>query len=317
MRFSVIVPVYNVEDYLDKCIISILGQDYNDFEIILIDDGSTDKSGMICDEYQSKDERIHVVHKSNNGLSSARNTGIKEAKGDYLVFVDSDDWIDSNSLSAFDRIISMHHPEVIETKLVEEYEKVTVNKDEHFSEYLNEEFTRERAINWMLHESEDIWPAPKRICERDFIIQNNLFFAEGRLQEDIEWTTRLCCCARLLRGYDQPWYHYRMKRYGSITNTIHAKYITDVIEMAEEDRMLYNSEDSFAMKAFNAMMSAVYISINLYKHCNKNDKHTVKECIKKNMWIFDYTPTLKYRVFASMVRLIGIDISLWLLSVFC
>ena len=91
---SIIVPVYNVELYLEECIESIIAQTYKDVEIILIDDGSTDKSGAICDKIALKDERIIVVHKVNGGLSSARNLGIEIAQGKYIIFVDSDDyWI--------------------------------------------------------------------------------------------------------------------------------------------------------------------------------------------------------------------------------
>lgn len=90
---SVIVPVYNVEKYLDKCIQSILNQSFTDFELLLIDDGSTDQSGAICDAYVLQDERIRVFHKENGGVSSARNMGLDEAKGEWIAFVDSDDWI--------------------------------------------------------------------------------------------------------------------------------------------------------------------------------------------------------------------------------
>lgn len=92
---SVIVPVYNVEAYLRECVDSILNQTYRDLEIILIDDGSPDKCGSICDEYAEIDERVRVIHTNNSGLSSARNTGIEAAKGEYIGFVDSDDWIES------------------------------------------------------------------------------------------------------------------------------------------------------------------------------------------------------------------------------
>lgn len=91
--FSVIVPVYNVSQYLKRCIDSILSQSYGDFELLLVDDGSTDDSGRICDEYAKKDNRIKVFHKKNGGVSSARNKGIDEARGNYVVFVDSDDYI--------------------------------------------------------------------------------------------------------------------------------------------------------------------------------------------------------------------------------
>lgn len=102
---SIIVPVYKVEQYLPKCIESILSQTYPNWELLLIDDGSPDNSGKICDEYAQKDERIRVFHKENGGVSSARNLGLDYAKGDYVMFVDSDDWISNNCLQVcFDEI---------------------------------------------------------------------------------------------------------------------------------------------------------------------------------------------------------------------
>ena len=98
---SIIIPVYNVEKYLAKCIDSILSQTFTDWELILIDDGSVDQSGKICDEYACKDNRIKVTHKKNEGVSKARNTGITLAKGEYICFIDSDDWIDVNYLQNF------------------------------------------------------------------------------------------------------------------------------------------------------------------------------------------------------------------------
>lgn len=97
-KVSVIVPVYNVEKYLNRCIGSILNQTFHDFELILVDDGSTDESGAICDKYKQMDERVITIHKSNAGVSAARNTGLDAASGDYIMFVDSDDYIDSEML---------------------------------------------------------------------------------------------------------------------------------------------------------------------------------------------------------------------------
>ena len=93
---SIIVPIYNVELYLEKCIESIINQTYKDIEVILINDGSTDKSGIICDKYAKIDDRIIVLHKENGGVSSARNKGLDIAKGDYIAFVDPDDYIEPN-----------------------------------------------------------------------------------------------------------------------------------------------------------------------------------------------------------------------------
>lgn len=100
-KISVIVPVYNVEQYLSRCIDSILAQTFTDFELLLIDDGSTDNSGKICDKHAEKDNRIRVFHKENGGVSSARNKGLKEAKGKWVTFVDSDDWLSTKSLENY------------------------------------------------------------------------------------------------------------------------------------------------------------------------------------------------------------------------
>ncbi|MGN0202626.1 MAG: glycosyltransferase family 2 protein, partial [Candidatus Cryptobacteroides sp.] len=101
-KISVIVPVYNAESTIRRCVDSILAQTFTDFECLLIDDGSKDRSGEICDEYAAKDSRVRVFHKENGGVSSARNVGLDNAKGEWVTFVDSDDWIDSYYLSSFE-----------------------------------------------------------------------------------------------------------------------------------------------------------------------------------------------------------------------
>lgn len=103
---SIIVPVYNTANYLSQCVDSIICQSYTDWELILVDDGSKDQSGMICDEYAKQDNRITVIHQSNNGVSSARNAGINLAKGEYLCFVDADDWLEPSFLDNFDIVNS-------------------------------------------------------------------------------------------------------------------------------------------------------------------------------------------------------------------
>ena len=111
-RVSVIVPVYNVEKYLSKCIESILGQTFTDFELLLVDDGATDESGVICDRYAAIDSRIRVFHKQNGGVSTARNLGIQNALGDYIGFVDSDDYIDSNMYEVLFNLIEEHQADI-------------------------------------------------------------------------------------------------------------------------------------------------------------------------------------------------------------
>lgn len=113
MVFSVIVPVYNVEKYLEKCLCSIQQQSFTDFECILVDDGSSDSSSSICDRYKKDDSRFIVLHTKNNGLVSARQTGANISRGNYVVCVDGDDWIDNNYLFRFSTIIEQWHPDVV------------------------------------------------------------------------------------------------------------------------------------------------------------------------------------------------------------
>ena len=113
MRFGVIVPIYNVEPYLRKCLNSILAQSYQDYELILVDDGSLDHCPQICDEYAQKDNRIHVIHKKNGGLVSARQAGAAASAGQYIICIDGDDWVDTDYFAAVDKILNQYRPDII------------------------------------------------------------------------------------------------------------------------------------------------------------------------------------------------------------
>lgn len=122
-KISVIVPIYNVEMYLRKCIDSILAQTYKNFELLLIDDGSPDHCPHICDDYAKKDSRVQVIHKKRGGLVSARNTGLLNADGDYICYVDGDDWIKSNLLeTVINKGINPYHPDMVVYGAIRQYE---------------------------------------------------------------------------------------------------------------------------------------------------------------------------------------------------
>lgn len=131
-KFSIIIPIYNAEKYLNRCILSIINQTYRDFEIILVDDGSKDNSGTICDKYAENDARIKVIHQNNSGVSTARNAGLKNAVGDYIIFVDSDDYIEFDMLEKIKYILDKYDVDciiynlnnIIETKYVDEDELI-------------------------------------------------------------------------------------------------------------------------------------------------------------------------------------------------
>ena len=126
MMFSIIVPVYKVEQYLEKCVTSILKQEYKDFELILVDDGSPDNCGIMCDEFAQKDDRIIVIHQKNAGVSEARNAGLAIPRGKYICFVDSDDWILESTTIKLADIINKNNPDII----VFGYSNTYENKEE-------------------------------------------------------------------------------------------------------------------------------------------------------------------------------------------
>jgi glycosyltransferase involved in cell wall biosynthesis len=117
MRLSIIVPVYNVKDYLERCVNSIQLQSFKDFELLLVDDGSTDGSGEMCNGFAEKDSRIRVIHKQNSGQSSARNVGIKQAKGEFITFVDSDDWLESEMYQLMFASIEKNNADIVISRL--------------------------------------------------------------------------------------------------------------------------------------------------------------------------------------------------------
>lgn len=127
-KISIIIPVYNVERYLEQCIESVINQTYNNLEIILINDGSTDSSGLICDDYALKDRRISVIHKENKGLSDTRNVGILNATGEYLMFLDSDDWLDLSTCELALNTAKENNAELVFWSYIREYESISLPK---------------------------------------------------------------------------------------------------------------------------------------------------------------------------------------------
>lgn len=181
---SVIIPVYNVEPYLNLCIDSVLRQTYRNIEIILINDGSTDNSGMICDSYAKKHANIRVVHQENGGLSDARNKGIELAKGKYLFFLDSDDWLDENCLATLHRLLKDNDCEIAAGNYIEtdsEQEKINISESKYHV-YTNAEALEALSAAYY---AQLVIACAKLYHHRLF---DDIRFPYGRLHED-EFTT--------------------------------------------------------------------------------------------------------------------------------
>ena len=136
-KISVIVPIYKVEVYINKCIDSIINQSYKNIEVILVDDGSPDKCGEIANIYSKKDSRVKVIHKENGGLSDARNCGMKYATGEYVLFVDSDDWISEEMIDTLVSIAIETNADIVQSAFYYAYENYLLYDDRYYSENMN------------------------------------------------------------------------------------------------------------------------------------------------------------------------------------
>ena len=218
---SVIVPVYNVAPYLRQCVDSILSQSYTNLEVLLIDDGSTDESGAICDEYAQQDSRVKVIHKSNGGLSSARNVGLSLASGEWIGFVDSDDWLDTN---IYQKCIDE----------LERYPDLDLVRFFFHCAYLAEDSNSYTLEHW--EEAQDSLVIDKSTCFRYpgrvlAVVWSSIYrasvlkslgitFIEGLIHEDEYFTAELYARAKSLKGRYIPFYgyYYRKNREGAITH---------------------------------------------------------------------------------------------------
>lgn len=211
MRFSIIVPVYNVELYLEQCLESLRTQDYSDYEVICVNDGSTDHSREILTEWQSRFPKMKIIDRENGGLSAARNTGLQAATGDYVVFVDSDDWVEASMLSTLAKVTDGNDMVCFACRRTDNNAHDTLQPEQSGGwEYYNRHALEHREVAFVC-----VW---QRCYRWSFLIENNLCFREGILHEDNEFTPRACLKANKVTVIPDVLYNYRV-RPGSIMTT--------------------------------------------------------------------------------------------------
>ena len=229
MFFSIIIPVYNVEQYLCDCLDSVLAQTFTDYEAICVNDGATDSSLMILEEYAKRDSRIQIISQLNRGLSAARNAGIRAAKGDYIFLLDSDDWIKPNTL------------EILQSNLSGE-DMLCFNGQRHFEDGHTEEpdkgITENCIAGWDYYNKYALTSRKfhfvctvLRLYKREFLLYNNLFFKDGIYHEDNLFTPIACYCAEKVKVIPDVLYFYRIRQ-GSITQRNDFKRLKDIIQTA-------------------------------------------------------------------------------------
>ena len=225
---SVVVPIYNVEDYLQQCIDSILSQSYSDLQVILVDDGSPDGCGKIIDAYAEKDNRIECIHKRNGGLSSARNAGKAIARGEYIVFIDSDDCIHRKFIEILLDDITENDAD-ISTCYFDSFIKDCNDADIMISDK-PQSFTREGAIREMYRNDSFGWNAWNKMYRKSLF--DDIDYPEGIICEDKATTYKLIMKSKKVVYRDLPLYHYRIRE-NSISNERSVRYYSDSLMINE------------------------------------------------------------------------------------
>lgn len=236
MKFSIVVPVYNVEAYLNDCLTSLQTQNFSDFEVICVNDGSNDRSREILSKWESKLQQTKVVDRENGGLSAARNTGLAAATGDYILFVDSDDWVEPTMLSRLAVEATGEDMICFACRKSDSGTTDTLLPEQSDGwSYYNRHALEHREVPFVC-----VW---QRCYRREFLVDNSLRFREGILHEDNEFTPRACLKAKRIKVIPNVLYNYRV-RPGSIMTTRGMKSKESLITIGNELAALFAKEDS-------------------------------------------------------------------------
>lgn len=314
---SIIVPVYNVQQWLNKCIDSLISQSYKNIEVLLINDGSTDRSGEICDEYSSKDSRIKVIHISNNGQSVARNKGLHISKGEYVLFIDSDDYLcDREIIKKFVNILNNSKCDFIYTS----YCRFNDGNENEITEILPINLTNKDIENKLgkniladLITQNSFHHAPYlKVCRRDFILKNNLYFREGYYHEDVEWSFKVFYYAKKIVIYNDSWYMRRMRENSTITSIDEksiCKRLCDRLTLAEELLDFFIRLDDG--KNIEIIIDDI---VNMYwgdiiaalKIKDKSNRNNITKTIKDTKRVLTYSKNKKHMIIVFLYKILGI-----------
>lgn len=313
MKFSIVVPVYNVEKYIRKCIESIITQTYQNFELIIVDDGSTDYSGKICDKYINK-SNVKVFHKKNGGASSARNYGIKKSKGEYLMFIDGDDFLyDVNCLEELNKIINNSNVDIIQYKMIYYYDKS--KKFKKLPDIVKlEQNTLVEKLDYLNTHGQLSISACDKIVKSSIIKNNNIYFNENIRAEDIDWSLNLYLYAKSLKILNYDIYVYRQQREGSFTNKINSYGINSLFEVIN-----YWYKYKYANKRIRDIyfnyLAYQYVILLTVSNKNNTNKTKSKEILKLKS-LLKYDKNFKVKYSRKVFDLFGINLGIKILKIY-
>lgn len=308
MFFSVIVPVYNVEKYLHECVDSVLSQTFEDFELILVDDGSKDNSGTICDKYAEKDSRVKVIHKENGGQSTARNEGVKAASGKYAIFIDSDDMFCNNMFF-----------ETLQSKLADNSDIVVFR----YCKYYEDGRTDDCGINLADIDSGNKAKFLKELVRRDaffcscwskatkmsILKDNNIEFDTTLSCEDMDWYYNVVAKAETFEVVDNSYVYYR-QRENSVTSSFKKKSITDYIYTINKWSEIFNRIDNEKEKTVMlSSLAKLYCNLLISYSRHTKELKDCKKAIFSFKYLLSYNLNPRTKIISNFAKMFGLNIT--------
>lgn len=320
MKVSFILPIYNVEKYLSECVESILAQTYSDFEILLVDDGSPDNCPALCDEWAKKDNRIKALHKPNGGLSDARNYGLEHAQGDYVVFVDSDDfWVNKDCLQRLMNVVDAH-PECDFIGFNCSYyysDTKTYNKWVAYDESLSKPTDKDNVLRSLVASGTFPMSACLKVLKRKALLEINLNFIKGLLSEDIPWFIDLLEGAKKCMFINDYIYAYRQGVVGSISNSFNVRNFNSIL------RIIDNELQKLEGRTFNEKTKDYIKSFLAYELCiclgglgqlDKSVRNEYYEKLKPYKWLLKFRQNPKVKKVSILNSLVGFRLTRFFLE---
>ena len=311
LSFSFVIPVYNVEKYLQECVESIIKQTYQWFEIILVDDGSTDSSSKICDELKQKDSRISVIHQQNQGLSGARNTGIINAKNDFIIFLDSDDyWLYNGALKTIADCIEKNNADLIIWNSIKFLDGNTIAIEN--ARFINYSERKYEPKNEIINEYVYRACAWDKAIKTEIIKKNNLNFKIGDISEDVEWCADLLSLVDSFTYLGMPINAYR-QRLGSITKFNPDKSVPFVLKHLE---YLKSKCSNQTILGKNILAYTAEQYVNLLCIIGNSTTYSVnKQQLKKFSYVLKYGYSSRCKVVRFFIRGLSFDCTVYLLKI--
>ncbi|BCG60548.1 glycosyltransferase family 2 protein [Paenibacillus sp. URB8-2] len=314
VKFSVVIPVYKVEQYIHQCIDSVLNQSYINIEIILVDDGSPDNCPSICDSYKQSDSRVHVIHKNNGGLSSARNVGMSIASGEYIVFLDSDDWLDVDFFDKLSKRILRQDLEILVVHIKSYYDKNNFYRERKYLTKSSEIYSGVEVFEFLYNQA-DFWGAAWQfVVKRSFLIENKLKFVEGIYHEDERYGPELLLTANKIGFCYDSFYVNRAERKGSIINSHKLKKETDKLFILNDLLMLAQSEKFKGVKGDLILSRCAQLYLGLikssykYYQTHKKEMNQFNKQLQSKKYVLKYNKNRKYKLLFIAVNIFGIKV---------